>query len=97
MTIYISGPITKNPDYKQDFMNAEAELNRMFHHKADIINPVFLTTVKNGSWEFYMRVCLKALADCDTIFMLKGWRRSKGARLEYKIAKKLNMKVLYVR
>lgn len=32
---------------------------------------------------------------CDSIFMLKGWWRSKGARLERHIAKVLGMKIIY--
>lgn len=96
MKIYISGPITKNPYYRRDFIDAEAMLHGKYRN-SEIINPIFLTSVKNGSWDFYMRVCLKALADCDTIYMLRGWWKSRGARLEWLIAKKLNMRVIFER
>ena len=46
-----------------------------------------ITGVKN--WQD-----IKILARCNAICMLPGWKRSKGARLEYRIAKILNMQIL---
>ena len=42
----------------------------------------------------YMREDIKILARCNAICMLPGWKRSKGARLEYRIAKILNMQIM---
>ena len=42
----------------------------------------------------YMREDIKILARCNAICMLPGWKHSKGARLEYRIAKILNMQIL---
>lgn len=36
---------------------------------------------------------ITALLDCDSIYMVKGWRKSKNARLEHFIALKLEMKI----
>lgn len=36
---------------------------------------------------------IKALLDCDSIYMVKGWKKSKIAKLEHFIALKLGMKI----
>lgn len=36
---------------------------------------------------------IAAILDCDSIYMLKGWRKSKTARLEHFIALKLGMEI----
>jgi len=43
--------------------------------------------------ETYLRADLAMLAKCDAIAMLPGWRRSRGALLEYVIAHELRLDV----
>lgn len=45
-------------------------------------------------WADYMRECIPALLTCDAISMLPGWEKSKGASLEYEVAKALDMIIL---
>lgn len=47
---------------------------------------------ENATWEDYMRVCLPMLATCDYIFLLSGWEKSRGARLEKQIADALGIR-----
>lgn len=95
MTIYLSGRITGNPNYVQDFERAERQIN--FLH-CEVVNPVKVSPYdENKSWSDYMKDDLKAMLDCDAIYMLKGWKRSKGARLERKLARRLNITVFYER
>lgn len=51
-----------------------------------------ITGVEN--WQDNFLAAEKELSSCNTICMLPGWKRSKGARLEYRIAKILNMQIL---
>lgn len=93
MKIYISGPITRNPNYLQDFQKAEDQLKLSGF---EVINPVTVCPFdENKTWRDYMREDIKALVDCEAIYMLRGWWCSKGARLELSIAKKLKMAVYY--
>lgn len=92
MLIYISGKITGNDNYMCDFMNAELEIKKDFPD-VKIVNPI--NTTGCNSWAEYMRKDLLLLLECDTIYMLKGWRRSKGAKLEYKIARALGMNIIF--
>ena len=89
--MYISGRVTNNPNFMQDFSDGELDVVAM---GCKPINPV--ANVPLGkSWIWYMRRDLRLLLDCDSIYMLKGWWRSRGARLEWIIAKSLNYKIIY--
>lgn len=93
--IYISGRITRNKNWEKDFQQAEEYLKKLGF--MEIINPLKLksqVTIKQ-SYANYMRNDIKHLINCDDIYMLKGWWRSKGARLERHIAKVLGLGIVY--
>ena len=87
MKIYIAGPITNVPNHKTRFAIAEKLLTSLGH---TVINPV-----KNDGFTYkeYIDMGLCELMRCNAIYMLKGWEKSNGARLEYTYAKVTNMKV----
>lgn len=85
-------------------MAAEKDLFLHLHARLFIFNPVKIAKDLEHSFKVnvgrmptyteYMREDIKILARCNTICMLPDWKRSKGARLEYRIAKILNMQIL---
>lgn len=91
--VYISGPITgrEEKDYKSDFNNTELYLTGLGY---DVVNPVSYTVDPNWSWEEYMRRDIKLLMDCEYIYLIKGWERSRGARIEYNVAREVGIAVL---
>lgn len=98
MKIYISGKITGLPieDAKAMFQAAEDHLNLSYlAHNVEVINPMKIDHNHGLSWEEYMREDIYALLGCDGVYMLKNWEDSKGARVEYAIAKELNLTVQY--
>ena len=104
LVIYISGGITGVENWQNAFMAAEQDLVQYLHAPFIIFNPVKIAKNLNYTFKIqknkipeytdYMREDIKFLAKCNTICMLPGWKRSKGARLEYRIAKILNMQIL---
>jgi Domain of unknown function (DUF4406) len=90
-TIYISGPIT-----------GKRNLNRAaFESAASTVSGFGLTPVNphdlckpEWGWQQCMRKDVEELTKCDAILMLKGWRHSKGARLEMYIASELGLRVI---
>jgi len=91
--VYISGSISDNPNYKEQFAQAEKELKRLGY---EVCNPASVF-VEGWSWKQYMIRDIKWLMDCDYIFRLEGWKKSKGAILENQIAEALGIKVLEIR
>lgn len=100
--IYISGPITNVDNWQTNFIAAENELSELNKSLA-VVNPLrisqrlekeFARRDKFPEYADYMREDIKALADCDAICLLPGWRKSRGANLECEIAKALDMTIL---
>lgn len=91
MTTYIAGPMTGLPDYNYPaFHAAAAELRAQGIH---VRSPAEHDHGTHQPYDFYMRLALRALLDCDAILLLPGWETSKGARLEYDIAWALGMHI----
>lgn len=85
MKLYIAGPITGVPDYEERFRKAEEDLKAMGH---TVINPV---KDKGFTYKQYIDMGLCQLMQCDAIYMLKGYEKSKGARLELAYAATVGM------
>lgn len=88
---YIAGPVSgvDAEEARMRFMAAELRLEG---DGFDVVNPVRLCS-SSWPWARCMRVCISAMMECDAIYMLKGWKRSRGARLEHFIALKLGMEI----
>lgn len=93
-TIYISGKVTGTSDYKERFAAAEQRLRLQGWR---VINPVRKTAHMNPKttlWSEYMRVCIRLLTRCDAIYLLRGWRQSKGAIIEQRLAVDLDLDII---
>lgn len=80
--VYISGPITGTKDYAMRFAEAEAKLEKMGF---SVFNPARVNAELPESLghEEYMEISMVMLGMCDGIYMLNGWRDSRGACREY--------------
>ena len=90
MKVYIAGSITNNPNYLQQFAEAESHLIALGHA---VINPV-----KNDGFSYkeYIDMGLCELMRCDAIYLLPGWGSSPGARLEHVYAVTTGLEVIEV-
>jgi hypothetical protein len=90
---YISGPISGRPNGNVEaFAHAQKYLERLGHLA---VNPITLEHDHDQTWQSFMRVDLKALLECDAVYMLFDWSASHGARIEHAIAGILGMTVAY--
>ena len=99
--IYLSGAISNKDikEAKKEFNEAEKSLNKTLKtfdfgdfEKPKIYNPFKILKVnKKYSYKDYLREDIKVLCDCNILINIKneGWEKSKGAKLERKIARVL--------
>lgn len=96
--IYISGRISAP--------TREEELENMgvFNRKAkelrakglEVFNPAELEEKEVKSWEYYLARDLKWIFENKPkMYMLKKWETSRGARLEFELAKLLSLEIEY--
>jgi nucleoside 2-deoxyribosyltransferase len=96
--VYLSGPIIGIKNYKRAFERIEKKLEKNGY---DPVNPCHVgmkveipkgTSIEKA-WHLYMIENLKALSNCDSIFMLQGWRNSKDAIIENLYAQALGLSI----
>lgn len=95
LRVYIAGPMTGWPEFNfPAFDKAEATLTAAgykYVHNPAVIGRLWGTGRPHS---FYMRKAIEKLLQSDAIIMLRGWEKSRGARLELQIARTLNLKEL---
>ena len=90
--IYLSGAISNNPHYKEDFAAAEKALTEAGFLVA---NPV--SFCRDGwSWQRCMRQCIQVLSTHTRMALIYSNIPSRGMSFEMKIAYTLGIDVFYV-
>ena len=94
MIYFISGPISGTEGYLDHFKRAE-ELIKYKGHEA--INPAEIGELLPKSFEHedYMDICMAELKKCTGIYMLSGWKDSKGAVEEFEYALNLGYVIAF--
>lgn len=94
MKIYISGGINGVDDYLGNFSRAERMLKK---YGFTVVNPakVMSELPKDTPRQCYMDLSLTMLAYCDSIYMLRNWQYSDGAKEERDYAISANKCVIY--
>ncbi|MBR2562813.1 MAG: DUF4406 domain-containing protein [Eubacterium sp.] len=93
MKVYISGAISADPFYQRKFEKAQIALKDEGY---EVVNPA----VVHGeglmnTYKEYMDAGLEMLKDCDAIYMLSDWYKSKGSRTEHQYAKAVGLWIAY--
>lgn len=95
LKIYVAGPIGNTTDYPERFAEGCKDVFCLGHTPVNPlqINPSVANTPE--TWRQCMIIDIRALLECDGIYMLRGWENSRGASLERHIAASLGMVVMY--
>jgi len=90
---YIAGQISglEREEYINNFEKAKKEVIELGYEP---ISPLDLEHGNFESWDDYMKVDLKALIDCDYIYMLNNWKNSRGAKIELRLAMDLKIETI---
>jgi hypothetical protein len=88
MILYLSGPITGQPDYREKFGKVAEILTQMGHV---VLNPAALPV--GLKWSQYMRIGEAMVSAASGIVLLEGWESSSGARKELALALEMNIHI----
>lgn len=91
--VYISGAIAHHDleERRRAFGHAESYLSIIGYEP---VNPFNNGLSQDAHWMKHMRADIRLLLDCDYIYMLKGWEKSKGAKLELDVASSCGIEVV---
>ncbi len=89
-TIYIAGKVTGLPqkEVTEKFSYVQMNLER-FGFK--VVNPIEVVGDWNTTWDVAMKKCIKALVDCDAVYLMDCHTDSVGAMIELQLA--VNLKI----
>lgn len=93
LRVYIAGPMTGIADLNFPAFKRNTDRLRMAGFRVN--SPHELNIPVGTPWDLCMRPALKHMLDCEIIFMLNGWSSSKGATVEFDLARKLGFGVIY--
>ena len=88
---YLSGPMTGLPEFNHPAFFAKAAELRA--EGRTVLSPALIVGGQDWEWRDWMREALKMQMDADVVHMLPGWRRSRGARIERRLALILGQRV----
>lgn len=94
---YVSGKIA-GLEYQEAWSNFESKELELIKQGYEVVNPMKLKPNKpihEMQWEDYMVRDIEELFHCDAIYMMKNWGQSKGARVEYAIAREIGLKIIF--
>lgn len=91
--IYVAGPMTGYPELNfPAFHAAAATLRAQGHH---VENPAEINGDTTAQWLDCMRQDIARLVTCDAVYLLPGWEKSRGARVEHGLAVGLGFEVIH--
>lgn len=93
MKCYIAGPMTGYEGLNFPAFASTARRLRAIGY--EVISPAEVNPDLNADWLECMLVDIKLVSECNVIYMLYGWQNSSGAQIEHRVAKKLNLKIIY--
>lgn len=94
MKMYIAGPMSGLPQSNYPAFYAAAEVVRL--HGYEPLNPAENDSDTSKPWEYYIRLAINQVLQAEAVALLPGWRKSRGANLEFSIGKALGLKFFAV-
>lgn len=91
--IYLSGPITGVPNFQKNF---QAYSTILWNSGWIVVNPATACPPHWGYWRCMAR-CIRLELGCGAIAMMPGWEKSRGAKIEHRIAKMLRKMIIYMK
>ena len=107
--IYISGPITGHKDWCERFTIAVIRVSQPeffdrygtaeMSERYGVFRFEPVSALDYGcddkSWRWNMRKSVWKMLWCSTVYFLRGWHKSRGARIEFRIAEILGKRIIF--
>lgn len=90
--VYVAGPMSGIAEHNFPAFHDAAWRLRMAG--LDVVNPAELNPGQDGDWAACMRRDVAQMVTCDTVALLPGWDRSRGAQVEVRLARDLGLRVV---
>lgn len=94
MIVYLSGPISGDPDFREAFAKAKQDLEAEGVY--EVINPAVLVDLAPPGvlgYEDYMSMDEDMICKADVLVLLPGWQKSPGCNRELGFAEALGKTV----
>ncbi len=97
MKIYVAGAYQADSEdgIIENITHAAMEAEKLWHKGFAVICPHLNSALMSGDRSMFIKGGLEMLKDCQAIYMLKGFRQSKGAMEEYNQALKDGLEIYY--
>ena len=94
-TIFISGPISNVPNYRENFKRAQKHLKSLGYK--NIINPAKIVKLipDSISYDDALDIDLHFLSLCNKIYVLNNWQKSTGSSTEVRYAEKHGIEIIF--
>lgn len=90
---YVSGPMTGLPEFNYPAFAAATTLLEGKGHM--VLSPHSVGQHEGWEWEDYMKAAVQLQTECDAVYMLPGWSRSRGGRVEHGLATTFGQSINY--
>lgn len=92
--VYVAGPMSGIAEHNFPAFNEAA--SRLRAQGLVVVNPAELNVGQEGDWAACMRRDVAEMVTCDTLALLPGWDRSRGALVEVRLARDLGLRVIEI-
>jgi len=91
---YLSGAITGYPNFKEYFEKHQKAIEAVVSETDDVFNPASVAWDHDVAWETCMKYDICKLMYSDCLVLLPNWKKSRGAKLEVYLCRKLNIQIV---
>lgn len=89
--VFLSGAISNRLDTYHWYFNAAADVLRK--KGWDVYSPTCIAV--DTSWQDAMKQTIRALTECDIVYVLREYEESVGVKVELDLAKRLGLTIIY--
>lgn len=80
--------------YQQAYDKFQRIEKKLLNAGFEVRNPMKYVPRDVASWHEAMNICIPILCQCNSVYLIEDFKRSKGGMLEYNLANDLNKRLI---